>query len=102
MENLIERKSIILYNYMGPQECKLPIPPSDMAAVVRLVLSGDEVLMIFGKDGVTYKVDSLPGADRRMMTFLDGFEFVPPGELLDYLANSGEKQSYRDYKEARA
>ena len=91
-------EKIKLYNFLSePLEVTLPIEVSDIAAVVRLVLSGDEVVRILEKDGSECEID--PELSR-YTSYFDDMEFIPVDGFLDYFANREGCQSYRKYKES--
>ena len=95
-------EKIKLYNFLSePLEITLPIEVSDIAAAARLVISGDEVVMILGKDGVKYEIDGLAPDSYRIASYFDSMEFIPVDGFLDYFANRKERQSYHEYREAK-
>lgn len=92
----MENVKIKLYDYNdNVSEHEIPVPIEDVVIAVRLVLSGDEVLEVFTKNGETLTYDADTGF--RFESFFDEFEFIPPENLFAYFNGREGKEYYCDY-----
>lgn len=90
---------ITLYDYEDKKvRFALPIPFEDITLAIRLVLSGDEEIVLVTKDKTRYILDS---GEFRLSSFFDEMEIIPFGEIEEYLSKRDGKQSFWEYAYGR-
>jgi len=86
---------ITLYDYEDKKvRFALPIPFEDVTLAMRLVLSGDEEVILVAKDKTRYVLDS---SENRLSSFFDAMEIIPLGEFEKYFSERDGKQSFWKY-----
>ena len=90
---------ITLYDYEDRKvRFALPIPFEDITLAIRIVLSGDEEVVLIAKDNTRYVLDS---GEYRLSSFFDQMEIIPLGEFEQYFSERDGNQSFWKYSYGR-